>query len=59
MPACRCQNAMQMNVMRFHGKVRHDLTIKANAALEPWNGCQEPVEVTSTPPEAATVKGEA
>ena len=45
--------------MGFQRKSGDNLAIEGHAALEPWNGREEPVEVTSTAPETATVKGEA
>ena len=45
--------------MGLQGKSVGNLAVESHAALEPWNGRKEPVEVTSTAPETATVKGEA
>jgi hypothetical protein len=44
--------------MRLQGKLRRHLAIEGDAALEAPNGRQKAVEVTTTTPEAATVKGE-
>ena len=44
--------------MGFQKEVRGHLAVERHAALEPWNSRKEPVEIPSTAPEAATVKGE-
>src|SRR4026209_3007151 len=59
MPACRRQNAIQTNIMRFQGQIESDLAIERHAALEPWNSGQQPVEVSPATSQPTASEGEA